>query len=300
MSHSIFDKIKKGDSNLPPRVLLSGPEGIGKSTWASHAPKPLFISSEDGLTGLNHVDRITPANLTELHALLDAIIKDGCEFKTLVVDTADWLERMIYASICKRDGKSDIEDYGYGKGYVIAENELVGIIAKLDAIRATRRMGIIILSHVQIKRFAEPGGSEWDRYEMKGNKRMTGILREWPDACLFAVFEVHQTKEKGKSREKTIGGDRVVRTVWSPGWDAKNRYRLPETLPLDYAAFSDAVKAAVDSTPALKEQVKAAFEAATLDATSRRAWQNFINTLDSRSVDELTTALERLQTKKGE
>ena len=292
---SILDKIKKGAADLPPRVLLSGPEGIGKSTWASHAPAPLFISAEDGLTGLNHVDRFTPESLIEVTALLDAIWKDGSKFKTIVIDTADWMERLIYRFICTRDTKTDIEDYGYGKGYVIAENELVKILASLDAIRAKHKIGVIFLSHVQIKKFVEPGGAEWDRYEMKGHKRMTGMLREWPDACLFAVFEVFQTKERGK-KDKTIGGGRIVHTTWSPGWDAKNRLQLPETLELDYAKFAEAI--AANSAPALRELVKEAFKAAKLDDASKKAWTTFMGTLESRSPDELITARERLTAKK--
>lgn len=112
---SILNKIKRGHANLPPRILLAGPEGIGKSTFGSKSPNPLFISAEDGLTGLDHVQRFSPANLAEVHTLVDQ--PEITQFKTLVVDTTDWLERLICSSICARDGKSDIEEYGYGKGY---------------------------------------------------------------------------------------------------------------------------------------------------------------------------------------
>jgi hypothetical protein len=136
---SILARVKRGDAELPPRILIAGPEGIGKSTIASQAPSPLFICSEDGLTGLEHVARFSPSSLQELNALLDELVTNPGEYKSLVIDTADWLERMIYDGICKRDGKANIEDYGYGKGYTIAEQELVSVLAKLDQIRHAHR-----------------------------------------------------------------------------------------------------------------------------------------------------------------
>jgi len=238
---SILKKIKRGGDELPPRIILSGPEGIGKSTFAAGAPNPLFIAQERGLTGLDHVERIEPANFGETLAMVDELQSGKVEYQTLVIDTIDWLERSIHQFICERDSKSGIEDYGYGKGYKVAEQELVLLLNKIDALRSSKKVGIILLSHVHIRTFTDPAGEAWDRYEMKGHKGFTGILREWPDACLFAVYEVFKQKERGEQRERAIAGERVIRTQWSPGWDAKNRLSLPDTIPLDYAEFAAAV-----------------------------------------------------------
>ena len=98
---SILSKIKRGGETLPPRVLLSGPEGIGKSTFGAGAPAPLFISQEDGLTGLDHVARISPETYADVLATIDALTADPGEYKTLVIDTTDWLERSIHQFICE-------------------------------------------------------------------------------------------------------------------------------------------------------------------------------------------------------
>jgi len=267
---SILAKIKRGGECLPPRVSLAGPEGIGKSTFGASAPSPLFISQEDGLTGLDHVARVNPETFADVLALVDEITANGSEFKTLVIDTMDWLERSIHSYVCQRDGKAAILDYGYGKGYVVAEQELVLLLSKLDALRSRQKMGIVLLSHVHIKTFSSPDGNTWDRYEAKGHKGFTGILREWPDACLFAVYEVFKTKEKGEQREKVIGGDRIIHTQWSPGWDAKNRLGLPETLPLSYDDFDAAVQ---ENRPdKLREQYVALLKTADMPAADREKW----------------------------
>lgn len=288
---NIFDKIKRGEADLPPRIVLAGPEGIGKSTFASKAPAPLFIAAEDGLTGLEHVQRITPHTLDDLYALLDAM--EPASFKSVVIDTADWLERFVAAAICKRDGHDNIEAYGYGKGYTVLEVEMVKILGKLDALRA-KKMNIIILSHVNIRTFTDPAGPSWDRYEMKGHKKWTGLLREWPDTCLFAVREVFKTKDRKDGKEKAIGGDRIIHTVWSPAWDAKNRMNLPETLPLDWDALQNAIK---DNSPvALRERVKKLHATAKIDAAEKARWDKWMAAMDCQSPDKLKTVIEKLQT----
>jgi hypothetical protein len=289
---SFLKQIKRGGDSIPPRIILSGPEGIGKSTFAAGAPQPLFISQEDGLTGLDHVERFYPANFGEILLLVDELITGESPYKTLVVDTIDWLERSIHQFICARDNKTGVEDYGYGKGYKVAEQELVGLLTKLDQIRHTKKMGIILLSHVHIRTFTDPAGETWDRYEMKGHKGFTGILREWPDACLFAIYEVFKQKERGEQRERTIAGERIIHTTWSPGWDAKNRLSLPPTIPLDYSAFAESV--AANRPDVLRDRFVALLKTAKLEGDERARWEK----VDAISMlpDRLKAGIAKLQT----
>ena len=289
---NILSKIKRGDSELPPRIVLAGPEGIGKSTFASKAPNPLFIAAEDGLTGLEHVQRITPSTLDEFYSVLDTLAVNDGGYKTVVIDTADWLERFVAAGICKRDNQDNIEAYGYGKGYTLLEAEMVRVLQKLDVLRS-KRIGIVILSHVNIRTFTDPSGPTWDRYEMKGHKKWTGLLREWPDACLFSVREVFKKKEK-TGREVAIGGDRVMHTVWSPAWDAKNRLNLPETLNLDWDEFQTAVQE--NSPAALRERAKKLFSTAKIEATDKPRWEKWFAGIENQSPDKVKTVIEKLTT----
>jgi hypothetical protein len=291
---NILQKIKTGDCELPPRTLLAGPEGIGKTTFAAKAPKALFLAAEDGLTGFSDIPRFTPTTLEEMYNFVDALIADPNGYRHLVVDTTDWLERFMSNAICVRDSKSNIEDYGYGKGYVVLETEFVKFLQRLDILRAKQKLGIILLSHVQIRTFNSPTGESWERFEMKGHKRFTGILREWTDAVLFAVHEVFKTKEKGAIREKAIGGDRVIHTTWSPAWDAKNRLNLPETLPLEWDDYTEACGA--NSTTALRERVRKLWEAKKEKVTGADMdkWTKSIAGIDKLTADRLKVALSKL------
>lgn len=293
MSNSILDKIKRGIGDTTHRLVFAGPEGIGKTTFASKAPNPLFVSAEDGLTGFDHIQRFIPRDLSELHSFLDSLIADPMGFKTLVVDTSDWFERFLGSAMCARDGKSDIEDYGYGKGYVLLENELVNVLGKFDILRSRHKMWIIILSHVKIKAFNDPRGDSWDRYEMKGHQRFTGILREWPDACLFGVYEVFKTKEKGSRVEKAVGGERILHTEWSPAWDAKNRLNLPEHLPMEWDDLERAIRE--NSNTALVEKIKKLHSTAKFsNDPEKAAWDKAVSKLNTMTADKLKSAIAKL------
>lgn len=287
---NLLSKIKRGNSDIPPRILLAAPEKLGKSTLGSKAPNPLFICSEDGLTGLEHVARFTPESLDDLNALLNEFIAKGCEYKWLVFDTTDWLERLIHVSICKRDGKSNIEDYGYGKGHTVAEGELAAILKKLDELRQKRLVGILMLSHVHVRTHNDPRGESWDRYEMKGGKKFTGILREWVDANLFGAYEVFKTKKDGK--EKTIGGDRKIYTELSPAWDAGNRLNLPAEINMEWDDLERAITE--NSIGSLRSKVRGLYATAKIPEAQKKAWETSVSNLDSLTADRLKVAIEKL------
>jgi len=161
----------------------------------------------------------------------------------------------------------------------------------LDTLRERQKICIILLSHVQIKPFTSPTGDQWDRYEMKGHKGVTGMLREWPDACLFAVYEVFRTKGAG-GKEKTIGGGRIIQTTWSPGWDAKNRLSLPETLDLSWEAFSEAVEA--NRPDKLRDTFNTLLKTAKLTPEQRKVWEKTpVNTLPA---DRIKLGIQKLET----
>ena len=196
----LLEKIKKGNMDTPLRMLLYGVEGIGKSTFAAASERPIFACAEDGLgPALTDVERVNIAAFPELLELIRDLRTAKHEYKTLVIDTADWLEAMIYAYICQRDSKSGIEDYGYGKGYMAAQQELRLLLSQLDLLRTERGMHLILLAHALIKPYQNPVGDNYDRFIMKGNEKITGLLREWADVVLFARYEVFVTKDNKKA-----------------------------------------------------------------------------------------------------
>jgi len=297
---SVLQRIKPTVAVLPPRIVLAGPEGIGKTTWAANAPNPLFICAENGLTGLDGIPHLEPDTFRDVLALLEELIaEEKSIYDTLVIDTADWLERLIHDFVCARDGKTNIEEYGYGKGFqTIAPIELKTLLVQLDRLREKHSMGIIITSHVEIKPFNDPSGETWDRYQMKGQKHFTGMLREWPDACLFAVYDVLKVKDKDSGKKKAVDGGRVIKTEWSPGWDAKNRLSLPPELEMPeedgYKIFADEVDR---NRPAeIRKRFAALLKTAKLTDEARAKWEAVdIEKLPAHRVRAGINKLEKLQ-----
>ena len=220
-----------GKQNRPQRIVIYGPEGIGKSGLASQAPKPLFADLEAG-TGTMDVSRMpTPSSWAMFKDQLGQIRQDSMGFQTLVIDTADWAERLCLKHICDSGNKDSIEDFGYGKGFVKAEEEWGRFLDYLTDLSTACDMNIIILAHAHLRKFEEPNESgSYDRYEMKLSKRLSPLTKEWADAVLFINYEVFIVQEDGTSKKKAQGGERVIHTTHHVSWDAKNRHDLPAKL----------------------------------------------------------------------
>ena len=251
---ALFDRIKKGQTVRAPRIMMIGVEGVGKSTAGASMPNPVFICGESGLVGPQFSDTpsFTPENWGEILQFVDELAQDSQGFKTLVIDTLDWVEPMLYAHVCKNANHKNIEDFGYGKGYVVAQQEARNLLARLDRLNANG-MNILLLCHSQIKTVNNPTGDNYDHFESKVNAKISGIFREWCDCVLFAQFDMY-TKKDGM-RAKAFGGDgRIVQTTHSAAWDAKNRYGLPEVMPLDMGAIMEAITAGQVDVEALKTE----------------------------------------------
>ena len=164
------------------------------------------------------------------------------DFKTVVVDSVDWLEPLVWAKACRDNGWASIEDAGYGKGYVAALNLWRQYIDGLNALRDDRGMTVIQIAHTDIKRFDSPEHDPYDRYVIKLHTRAAALLQEHSDVVLFANYRISTVKADvgfNKKVNRAMGsGERVIHTAERPAFLAKNRYGLPETLPLDWQASS--------------------------------------------------------------
>lgn len=235
-----LSNVKKGRLETPLCVVLYATEGVGKSTFAADAPKPIFLGAEDGTAHLDIARFPVPATWEECLEALDVLRSETHDYKSVVIDTADWIEPLIHDFVCREGGKKSIEEFSYGKGFSAALDYWRELTKKLDALRANG-MNVIVLAHAQVKTFRNPVGDDYDRYELKLHGKASSLLKEWANAVLFANYKTYTREKEGRVR--AIGdGSRVVFTEHRPAWDAKNRYGLPYELPLSWAEFEQAAR----------------------------------------------------------
>lgn len=241
MNNNLLSKIKKGPTKLPPKIMLIGVEGVGKSTAGASMPNPIFICGESGLVGpqFDGIPNFTPESWKDILDFCEELATTPGDFRTLVIDTLDWVEPMLYAHVCAEGKQKNIEGFGYGKGYVLAQQEARKLLVALDKVNRAG-LNILLLSHSQLRKVQNVLGDDYDHFESKLNGKVGGIFKEWADAVLFARFETFV--EKVDNKVKAYGGStRVVETTHSAAWDAKNRYGLPEQMPLDMLAILTAM-----------------------------------------------------------
>lgn len=220
-------KLKKAQ-----KVVLYGPEGIGKSTFASQFPSPIFIDTEGSTTHLDVQRFDKPRDWNTLLKMVDFIKKDSQGFKTLVIDTADWAEDLAIKHICSTKGVNGIEDFGYGKGYTYLAEEFSRLLNSLSEL-ADSGVNVLILAHAQMRKFEQPDEmGAYDRWELKLQRKTSPLLKEWADAVLFANYKTTIVTDSKTKSKKATGGKRVMYTSHHPAWDAKNRWGLDEELEL--------------------------------------------------------------------
>ena len=231
-------QITKGRQNLPYKTVIYGPEGIGKTTFAAQFPDPLFIDTE-GSTARMDVARLPkPSSSTHLKEMINYVIQNK-PCKTLVIDTADWAERLLADDLLVRWKVDGIEkvDGGYGKGYTYLGEDFGRMLNKLTEV-VDSGINVVITAHAWIRPFSPPDETtSYDRWELKLQKKCAPLLKEWADMILFVNYDVFVVTTKDK-KGKGQGGKRIMHTTHNPAWDAKNRDGLPEELPFEFSQIA--------------------------------------------------------------
>ena len=235
--------IKSGRENKPPRILLYGTDGIGKSTFGANALKPIFTQTEDRLSHLN-VDKFPLCqSYDDVLEQINVLYNEDHDYGTYVIDSLDWLERLIHKDVVAKAGASSIGEIPYGRGYIEALDYFSKIIRGLEALRNERNMILILICHAEIKRFEDPVRESYDQYRPSLHNKAAAMFQQWVDCIFFANFKVSTRKEKegfGKEKAKGVGrGERIIYAEERPAFEAKNSYGLDAEFPLSWEAFDE-------------------------------------------------------------
>lgn len=254
------------------KIVVYGPEGIGKSTFASKFPNVLFIDTEGSTKRLNVARTPKPTSWTMLMEQVRYVKNNPGTCDTLAIDTADWAEQLCTNEICAKAQKGGIEDFGYGKGYVYLAEEFGRLLNLLEDV-IDRGVNVVITAHAQMRKFEQPDEmGAYDRWELKLQKKTAPLLMEWADTVLFANYKTYVVNVDGqgtqKGKNKAQGGQRVMFTSHHPCWDAKNRDDLKPELKFEYTEIAHIIPARTATpTPAPTQQPPAETAAPSPEAS---------------------------------
>lgn len=245
-------QITRGRKARAQKVVIYGPEGIGKSSFASQFPDPVFIDTEGSTDNMDVARMDKPTSWAMLKNEISFIKANPGACKTLVIDTIDWAEQLAVDYVCAQHQKNGIEDFGWGKGYTYVQEEIGRLLNSLSEL-VDNGINVILTAHAQIKKFEQPDElGSYDRYELKlgqkSSSKTAPLIKEWADMVLFANYKtIVMTTDTGK--KKAQGGERVMYTNHRPAWDAKNRHGLPDQLPFTYDSIAHIFNAQPEPQP---------------------------------------------------
>lgn len=293
--------ITRGKIKAAQKVVIYGPEGIGKSTFASHFPEPLFIDTEGSTKNLDVARMDKPTSWTMLKNQIN-YVKNNTVCQTLVIDTIDWAEQLCIDDICSIYNKKGIEDFGYGNGYVYEKEEFGRFLNLLEDL-IERGINVVLTAHAQLRKFSQPDEiGEYDRWELKLGKKtgsqISPLVKEWADMVLFANYKTFAVAtDKDGKKFKAQGGGRVMYTQHHPCWDAKNRHGLDDEIEFSYDKIAH-IFANVKTSPA--QQATAVTSQSTVKSldditeTDNKAPESIPTATNSGIPDEIPKGLADL------
>ena len=236
-------QLTSGKIQTAQKIVIYGPEGVGKNTLANQFPSPVFIDIEHGTNWMD-VKRMTCHSWQDILDAVKWLKTQKHNFKTAILDTADWADRYCVDFLCAKDGKgkTSIEAFGYGKGFTFLAEEFGRLLKELNPL-VDSGVHVVFLAHSTVKKMELPDAEgAYDHYEMKCSKFVSPLLKEWAEAVLFINYRVNVT-ESETGRTKAVGGrKRIIHTQHTAAYDAKNRWGLPDqipfALPFDFGVFA--------------------------------------------------------------
>jgi hypothetical protein len=250
--------VTTGGPKLPPRVMVYGVDGVGKSTWAAGSDSPIFIPTEDGASRVTMPDgQLVPqfplcSDWQEVFDCLRSLAGEKHDYKTVVLDSADWAQTLANTYVVQTECGGDVNKFDdYGKGYKGLFREWCKLLQALDYLHKKRGMGVILIAHSTVRAVKNPNGPDYDKWESNlinsTNTSIWNKTKEWCEIVMFANFDIvikpTEDRERAKGVMKKGDKARALYIAPSAAYDSKVRagWTLPATLPLDYSTFDAAL-----------------------------------------------------------
>jgi GTPase SAR1 family protein len=291
--------ITRGAMKTAKKVGIYGPEGVGKTSFAARFPGAVFIDTEGSTRHMDVARFDPPEELSDVITQINYVISNPKQFGTLVIDTVDWLEKLLFNAVCVENKWKSIEDPGYGKGYVAAKQKMQQLLEMLDNVIKVG-VHVVLVCHSFIRKFEQPDEmSSYDRYMLKLNeKNIAPLIKEWVDMLLFVNYKTDVVTVEGSKAKKGKGGQkRVMYTNHTATWDAKNRFGLPDEMPFEYELIAELFGEAEPVAEAHEEAPKPEPAPAKTEA---QATVQTAAKIPAKKADKMAMKMERPESMKSE
>lgn len=250
---TMLDRVERGAAfNLPPRSLLFGAPGIGKTTTLAR-DGCLFAQTEDGL-GLLDVPAVTISTYDEMLQLMREVAYGESDCKHLVLDSADGFESITNAAVCEEGGKTSIEAFGYGKGYTYSAEKWAWLLHAGDYLRR-KGIAVTLISHATATHIADPTLGDYVRWSPNLSKKVLPLVEKWADIIGYMAHERAITERGDRDSNRTVRtsqttGSRFIHVEDNGSFIAKNRYSLPPTIEITLSGGWNDVESAIEQARA--------------------------------------------------
>jgi hypothetical protein len=215
---SFLDELEISEEpiNGPQFVILYGPPKIGKTWLCSHAERPFYIAVEKGVERVPGVGKfvknneiIIPATTDEFFSMLQYFVKKEHDYKTIVIDSGMFLDKIFITDIIKQEPKvkkgdfmvdvQSIADYNYGQGYA----KLISVyeIRFFNALKYLHKKGldVIMIAHSRDRTVLNDNGDEYKKQSIDmaafGQYSVPNLLSAKADSILYMTAN-HATKKR--------------------------------------------------------------------------------------------------------
>lgn len=296
---SLLAQVTRGKIIKPINALVSGVHGVGKTTFASQAPNPIFLGAESGTDQMDVARLPQPKSFAEAMQAVFELTTEKHDFQTLAVDSLDWLERTLHRDIATKEKVEKLTDIPYGRGYDAAMVEWAKFKDALEVLRESRKMHIVLIAHIQTKNQVDlVTGKEFKSHQIKLQEKAAALFKEFVDCILFATYDLHTTKTEGGKERAVTSGKRIAYTTYSPVYEAKNRYGLKPVIELDWNSFYAAVQAGNPQDP---EALKASIEGILASLNDKELSERVNKSMqgaDAQKLFEINAGLEKIRATK--
>ena len=241
-----------GMQNLTRCLMVFGPHGAGKSTFAASGvgkkPKKIvLLDTEGGLNALNVVKTPRVTSMAELATALQLLTNTDQKYDWLGIDSVDWLERIFHRDIAMRGQKKSIGDFEWGAGYAQALEYWDKFLDAMDKLRKDRGCNIVMIAHSKVQTIESPTHPSYGQYQPNLHRKASARLQEYCDDVLYASIRTFvRTEDQGFGKKRNIGSstsERILTCTESAGVQAKNRLDLPAEIKLDWEVYQQAIDA---------------------------------------------------------